>query len=140
MLPLLALSFVAAARQTSRKTRNLILWLALVVILWVLLAAIRGGADLYDNPRYRTILFLWQAVLAGYVWVWWRETRSPWFPRVVLMEVLFLLVFTQWYASRYYHWGGQLQFPVMIALILALWGLVLGVGWWQDRKRAGRGA
>lgn len=136
LLPLLILSFVSAAGQASRKTRNLILWLALLVVLWVLLSAIRGGADLYDNPRYRTILFMWQALLAGNVWVWWWDTRSPWLPRVVLMEVLFLLVFTQWYASRYYHWGGQLAFPVMIALILGLWGIVLGIGLWQDRKRA----
>ncbi|HEU4744998.1 MAG TPA: hypothetical protein VFS61_07170, partial [Anaerolineales bacterium] len=134
ILPLLIVSFVAGAGQTSRKRRNLILWLSLLVILWALLAAIRGGADLWDNPRYRTILFVWQAVLAGYVWVWWRETRNAWLPRVVLMELLFLLVFMQWYASRYYHWGGQLPFPGMIALILGLWGLVLGVGWWQDRK------
>jgi hypothetical protein len=134
LLPLLILSFVAAAGQMSRKTRNLILWLSLIIVLWVLLSALRGGADLYDNPRYRTILFLWQAVLAGYVWAWWRETRNAWFTRIVLMEVLFVLVFTQWYASRYYHWGGQLPFPVMIALILGLWGIVLGVGWWQDRK------
>jgi hypothetical protein len=136
LLPLLALSFAAAVRETSRKTRNLILWLSLLVILWALLAAIRGGADLWDNPRYRTILFLWQAVLAGYVWVWWRVTRNAWLPRVVLMELLFLLVFMQWYASRYYHWGGQLPFSVMIVLILGLWALVLGVGWWQDRTNA----
>jgi hypothetical protein len=136
LLPLLILSFVAAAGQTSGKIRNLILWLALVVILWVMLAAVRGGADLWDNPRYRTILFLWQAILAGYVWVWWRETRNAWLPRVILMEVLFLLVFTQWYASRYYHWGGQLPFAAMIGLIVGLWSLVLGIGWWQDHKRA----
>lgn len=140
LLPLLILSFVAATSQGSRKTRNLVLWLSLLVMLWVLLAALRGGADLYDNPRYRTILFLWQAVLAGYVWVWRRETRTPWFTRVVLMEILFLVVFTQWYASRYYHWGGQLPFPVMIALILGLWGIVLGIGWWQDRESAGKQA
>jgi hypothetical protein len=136
MIPLLVLSFVAAAGQGSRTSRNLTLWLSLLVWIWVLLAAIRGGADLYDNPRYRTILFVWEAVLAGIVWVWWRETRNPWFPRVVLMEVLFLLVFTQWYASRYFHWGGQLPFPVMVALIIALWSLVFGIGWWRDRKIA----
>jgi hypothetical protein len=147
MLPSLILPFVAAAGwerrpategsvEGSGKIRNLILWLSLLVWIWVLLAAIRGGADLYDNPRYRTILLVWEAVLAGIVWVWWRETRNPWFPRVVLMEVLFLLVFTQWYASRYFHWGGQLPFPVMIALIIALWGFVFGIGWWQDRKIA----
>jgi hypothetical protein len=136
MLPLLILSFTAAAGQTSRKSRNLILWLSLLVWIWVLLAALRGGADLWDNPRYRTIQFMWQAVLAGYVWIWWRDTRNPWLPRVLLMEVLFLLVFTQWYASRYYHWGGQLPFAVMIALILGLWGSVLAIGWWQDRKIA----
>ena len=140
ILPLLILSFVAATGQGSGKTRNLILWLFLLVVLWVFLAALRGGADLYDNPRYRTILFVWQAVLAGYVWVWWGETRNAWFTRVVLMEVLFLLVFTQWYASRYYHWGGQLPFPVMIALILGLWGMVLAFGWWQDRKSSGKRA
>lgn len=139
LMPLLILCFVAAARE-DRTNRSIVLWLSLVVWIWILLAAVRGGADLYDNPRYRTILFLWQALLAGYVWVWWRETRSAWLPRVALMEVLFLLVFTQWYASRYYHWGGQLPFPIMIVLILGLWGLVLGVGWWRDGKNARKSA
>jgi hypothetical protein len=134
LLPLLILSFMAAAGQTSIKRRNLLLWLSLLAWIWILLAALRGGADLWDNPRYRAILFLWQAVLAGDVWVWWREGRNPWLLRVVLMEGLFLLVFTQWYASRYYHWGGQLPFVAMIALIVGLWGAVIGIGWWQDRK------
>jgi hypothetical protein len=139
-LPLLILSFVAAAGSESRKIRNVILWLSLLVWIWILLAAIRGGADLYDNPRYRTILFVWEAVLAGTVWVWWKETRNAWLPRVVLMELLFLFVFTQWYASRYFHWGGQLPFPIMITLILALWGVVLGIGWWRDQKSTGNRA
>ena len=135
ILPALIMSFGAGAGQESSKNRNLVLWLSLLTWTWVLLAALRGGGDAWDNPRYRTILFVWQSILAGVVWVWWRETRNVWFVRVVLCEVAFLVVFTQWYASRYFHWGGQLPFAVMIALIAGLWGLIIGVGWWRDRKR-----
>jgi hypothetical protein len=138
MIPLLILSFGAGANSTSGKMRSLILWLALFSWTWVLLAALRGGGDLWDNPRYRTILFLWQAILAGYVWVWWKETQNAWLTRIVMMEVVFLLVFTQWYASRYYHLGRQLPFAMMIALILGLWGLIVGFGWWKDRKATAR--
>ncbi|HLO16987.1 MAG TPA: hypothetical protein VK206_19285, partial [Anaerolineales bacterium] len=134
LLPMLTFSFIAAAGQGSRKTRNLILWLALLTWAWILLASLRGGADLWDNPRYRTIFFVWQSILAGYVWVWWRETHNAWFTRIIWMEVVFLLFFTQWYASRYFHWGGQLPFAVMVALILGFWGIILGVGWWRDKR------
>ena len=136
ILPALIMSFGAGAGQSEKQKRNVILWLSLLTWTWILLAALRGGGDVWDNPRYRTILFVWQAILAGVVWVWWRETQNIWFIRVVLCEVAFLLVFTQWYASRYFYWGGQLPFPVMIALVVGLWGLILGVGLWSDRKRA----
>jgi hypothetical protein len=136
ILPLLILSFVAAAGARSRQTRNLLLWLALLVWAWILLAALRGGGDLWDNPRYRTLLFLWESILAGYTWVWWRETRSPWFWVIVIMELVFIVIFTLWYGSRYYHWPGQLPFPVMVALILGLWMAILGVGWWLGKRRA----
>jgi hypothetical protein len=72
---------------------------------------------------------------AGVAWAWWRETRSIWFAGVVACEVVFILVFTQWYASRYFFVGGQLPFPVMIALIVGLWGAILGAGWWLEKKR-----
>ena len=136
ILPMLILSFGAATGQESRKMRNLLLWLSLLTWIWILLASLRGGADLYDNPRYRTILFLWQSILAGAVWVWWRETRNVWFICVLLCEIIFVLVFTQWYLSRYLHWGGQLPFAVMISLILGLWGLIIGIGWWRSKSRA----
>src|SRR5215212_8714892 len=148
ILPLLILSFGAAtgsARRPdpvegSRKMKNLLLWLSLLAWIWILLASLRGGADLYDNPRYRTILFLWQSILAGYAWVWWRKTHNIWLPCVLACEIVFVLVFTQWYVSRYYYWGGQLPFAIMIGLILGLWGLILGMGWWQDQKRAAKRA
>ena len=135
-LPMLILSFRAAAGAGSSVKRNLILWLSLLTWIWILLAALRGGGDLYDNPRYRTILFLWQSIIAGYVWVWWMETQNKWIIRILAMEAVFLLVFTQWYASRYFHWGGQLPFALMVGLILGLWGIILGVGWWLDKSRA----
>jgi hypothetical protein len=135
LLPMLILSFGAATGSGSEKNRNLLLWLSLIAWMWILLAALRGGGDLFDNPRYRTILFLWQAVLAGYVWVWWRETRNVWVNRVLACEIVFLLIFTQWYASRYAKLGGQLPFTVMIALIVGLWSVILGIGWWRDKRR-----
>jgi len=139
LLPLLILSFGAAGfgveKKRSERNRNLILWLSLLVWTWILLAALRGGGDQWDNPRYRAILFLWQAILASIVWVWWRETHAAWFGRVVLCEVVFLIVFTQWYASRYYHWGGQLPFLGMVVLIFTLWVIILVVSWWQERTR-----
>jgi len=134
MLPMLILSFGAGAGEGSRKKRNIILWLTLLTWTWILLAALRGGGDSWDNPRYRTILFMWESILGGFVWVWWRETRNVWFVRVVLCEAAFLLVFTQWYVSRYFHWGGQLPFAGMIILIAGLWGTILGAGWWMDKK------
>jgi hypothetical protein len=134
MLPALILSFGAGAGNSLSKKRNIILWLSLLVWTWILLAALRGGGDSWDNPRYRTIFFVWQAILGGVVWVWWRQTRNPWFVRVVLCEAAFLLVFTQWYASRYFHWGGQLPFAGMVALIAVLWALIAGAGWWVERR------
>ena len=136
ILPFLILSFVAAAGARSRKTRNLLLWLALLVWAWIVLAALRGGGDLFDNPRYRTILFLWQSLLAGYTWVWWRETRSVWVWVVLLMELVLIVIFTLWYGSRYYYWPGQLPFPVMVAVILGLWVVILGGGWRLNKRRA----
>lgn len=140
LLPMLILSFGAGAGQGSGRKRNVVLWLALLIWTWILLSALRGGGDTWDNPRYRAILFVWQAVLAGVVWVWWQETRNAWVGRVLLCETVFLLVFTQWYASRYFHWGGKLEFPVMIAVIVVLWGIIVGLGWRLDKMRArGRG-
>ncbi|MEB2333988.1 MAG: hypothetical protein OZ914_06710 [Anaerolineaceae bacterium] len=140
LLPLLILS-VAANSNFSRdlkraeSDRNIFIWLALLVWIWILLAALRGGGDQWDNPRYRTIMFMWQALLAGHVWIWRQETRSVWFVRTIACEGVFILIFTQWYASRYFHIGGQMPFVVMIAAIVGLWGAIVGGGWWLDRRR-----
>jgi len=135
LLPALILSFAASAGAGAEKKRKLLMWLSLAVWVWVLLTALRGGGDQWDNPRYRAILFLWQAILAGNVWVWWRETRNAWCQRVIAMEIAFVAVFGQWYANRYLHIGPQLPFAEMVIVILGLWGVILVWSIWRDRRR-----
>mgnify|MGYP000847462728 FL=1 len=134
LLPALLFAGLPGAGSGSAGERKVWLWLWAVAWAWVLFTALRGGGDQWDNPRYRTILFLWQALLAGQAWVWWRETCNPWFTRVLLGELAFLAVFSQWYASRYFHWGGQMGFGGMVGLILGLWALIGVGGWWWDRR------
>lgn len=133
LLPALILSFGAAAGLGDVKRRNLLIWLAVSVWGWILLTSLRGGADQWDNPRYRTIMFLWQALLAAYVWVWWRETRNPWFLRVITMELVFLFFFGQWYINRYLHLGSQYPFGQIVMIILGLWAGIFIFGVWRDR-------
>ncbi len=136
MLPALILSVGASAGQGVERKRRLFLWLSFIVWAWVILTALRGGGDAWDNPRYRSILFVWQAILAGNVWVWWRESQNAWVTRVIAMEFVFLTFFGQWYANRYLHFGPQLPFSLMVILIAGLWALILFWGLWRDRKRS----
>lgn len=134
LLPLLVFSVVAAWKQLSSGEGRAWLWFAVVAWAWVVLAALRGGGDQWDNPRYRAILFTWQALAAGHAWTWWRQTRSPWFGRILLMEAAFLLVFSQWYASRYLELGGRLSFGWMVVVILGAWSLIALAGVVRDRR------
>jgi hypothetical protein len=136
MLPVLIMSFVASAGSGPEKNRRLLLWLSFIVWVWILFTALRGGGDQWDNPRYRSILFLWQAVIAGNVLVWLKESKNVWFLRIVAMEIVFLTFFSQWYANRYFLIGEQLPFAQMIIIILFLWALIFVWGLWRDQKRS----
>jgi len=136
LLPMLILSFIAGPVSGFEKKRPLWMWITLLAWTWILLSSLRGGGDDWDNSRYRTLLFMWQALMGGYVWVWWRETRSVWFGRALACEIVFLLVFTYWYASRYFWGGAKFPFAWMVALIFGLWVLIVGVGLWLDKRRA----
>ena len=136
LLPMLILSFIARSVSGFETKRPLWVWISLLAWIWILLASLRGGGDEWDNPRYRALLFVWQALMGGCVWVWWRETRNAWFIRVLACEVVFLLVFTQWYASRYLGWGGKLGFAPMIGLIFGIWFVIVVAGLWLDRRHA----
>jgi hypothetical protein len=136
LLPLLILSFIAGSGSGFEKKRPLWMWITLLAWTWILLASLRGGGDEWDNPRYRALFFLWQALVGGYVWVWWHETRNAWFWRVIVCEVVYLLIFAQWYTSRYWMWGGKLPFGQMVGLIFGIWVLIVASGLWLDRRQA----
>jgi hypothetical protein len=132
LVPLLFYAPFASFRTSHGPARRLLLWLTAASWTWIIISALRGGADQWDNPRYRVILIAVQAIVAAYAWV----HRDRWLVRGLIVEGIFVLVFTQWYVSRYYHLGGQLPFGVMILLIVILAALILVGGWWWDRKSA----
>ncbi|MEJ5225536.1 MAG: hypothetical protein WHV44_13855, partial [Anaerolineales bacterium] len=114
--------------------RRLWVWMAAMGWLWIVIAALRAGGDQWDNPRYRVIFLLIQAMLFAYAW---QGRGSAWFGRVLAMEGVFLFFFGQWYISRYWAVPGQLPFAVMVALIVLCWGVIVagGLVWDARRKR-----
>jgi len=139
LLPLMIYSLIAAWRAPRGPERRVWLWIVSVSWLWILICSIRGGGDQWDNPRYRLILFGFEALAAGYAWVGWRAQRDGWLPRIAAVEGLAVLIFLQWYISRYYHWGRQIPFFLMIGLIVLVSAAILGGGWlWDRRAAAGR--
>jgi 4-amino-4-deoxy-L-arabinose transferase-like glycosyltransferase len=133
--PLLLYAFIAAWKNDNPRERYLWFWFTLISWMWIILTALRGGADQWDNPRYRAILLLWQALAAGYALACSRLRSDVWLVRIFLVEGIFLAVFTQWYISRYYNLGSQIPFGWMVGLIIGSSLLVLvGGGLWDRHK------
>ncbi len=138
LLPLLGYAVVRVWRlEPSRKRRWLIL-MALMVWAWVLIASARAGGDQWDNPRYRTILLPWMALVGGWAIQFAQKNRDVWFTRILMMEGLLLAVITGWYLGRYNPAIPSFGFGHMVAMILVLSGLTLGLGWLNDRKRSAK--
>ena len=134
LVPLLFYAPFAATRSEGGEKRRLWYWLIAIVWIWSIIAALRGGADQWDNPRYRAILIVIESLVAAFAWV----NRDHWLTRWVILEIIFLVFFTQWYASRYYHLGGQIPFGWMVAIIFAFAVFILGGGGWLDRRKVRR--
>ncbi|MBG0771702.1 MAG: hypothetical protein H0S82_08330 [Anaerolineaceae bacterium] len=139
LIPLLVYAAVRLWTAESKSRRQ---WLGVfmaVVVVWILIASARAGGDQWDNPRYRTIFLPWMALLAGWGMDYLASHKDRWFWRILAMEIVFLLVFTEWYFSRYLLIGPKLSFPVIVGLIVGINLLILGGGLVRDlreRKRA----
>lgn len=136
ILPLLIYAPLAAWRTTPGRERRLWLWFSFFSWSWILICAIRAGGDQWDNPRYRLIFFGFEALVAGYAWLRWREHQDAWLPRIALLEIICLLLYGQWYLARYYLIG--IHFPIMVVLSLSLLltTIIIPGGWLWDRWRA----
>lgn len=138
-LPFLLYSPIAAWKSQPGYERRLWLWLSAFSWLWILISAIRGGGDQWDNPRYRLIFFAWQALAAAHAWLWWRERRDAWLPRIVLLEIVSVLLYGQWYLSRYQLIGIHLPALLVVGLSLIFVVAVFAGGWLWDLWRSKRG-
>ena len=133
--PLLLYAFIATWKNDNPRERRLWLWITVISWLWIILTALRGGGDQWDNPRYRAILLLWQALASGYAWACFRLKTDSWLVRIWLIEGIFLAFFTQWYLSRYHHIGGQIPFGWLVGLIIGSSLIVLiGGAWWDHHQ------
>lgn len=133
--PILLYALVTAWKNNNPRERYLWLWIIFTSWVWIILTALRGGGDQWDNPRYRAILLLWQALAAGYAIMRFRLRNDSWLVRIFIIEGIFLAFFTQWYLSRYFHIGGQLSFGWMIGVIIGSSLIILLGGEWLDHKR-----
>jgi hypothetical protein len=127
LIPLLFYGLIAAWKSPDPRERRVWLWFGFVIWIWIILVSTRAGADQWDNPRYRVIMLPWQALFAAYAWTFWLEIRDRWLPRIVVVEIVFLVVFSLWYAGRYYHVVPKFNFLAYAAFLLAV-GAVIMVG------------
>jgi 4-amino-4-deoxy-L-arabinose transferase-like glycosyltransferase len=140
LAPFLLYSPIALMRKLDRGERRRMLVMVLTLLLWIVISSLRAGGDDWDNPRYRIAFMPWLALAAPWALAKAREARDAWLARLIAVEMVFLLFFTNWYFSRYFNWFGRLPFWTMIAWIVGLSGLIVvgGIVWdsraWLARK------
>jgi len=132
MLPLLIYTTVAIRGEKDPRARSQLIWTTFVSWIWILICSARAGGDQWDNPRYRVIAMPFLAILSGWGWMWAKEHQFVWLKRIWLVEGVFLLFFTQWYASRYYQSFGRLDLKVMMGLIVIIGSAILAGGYLKD--------
>lgn len=135
LLGILAFAPFHALRRNGE--RSLVRVFTLVVWLVILVAAYRGGSDMWDNPRYRAIFISLQAALAARIIVEENRTRDPWLRRSLLCAAAILAWFFPWYLQRYYSVGWTVTDPFRILLLGCITGaLLLLADWAGARPRA----
>ena len=133
LLPVLLYSIVPIFRMTDKRQRLAWLWLWLVVWIWILISAARGGGDQWDNPRYRTILLVFQAILAAQVISIEQKSHQRWLGRLLVIEALFVACFAAWTWTRKDANPFLLPLGGIVAFFIAASLLILVGDWLWER-------
>ncbi len=104
----------------------------MTVVIWlvILVAAFRGGSDMWDNPRYRAIFAGIQIALAAKIFVVEDRTRDPWLRRALLMVLAILGWFIPWYLRRYYAIPWPISDPFRVIWLGICSGVLLALADW----------
>jgi hypothetical protein len=112
---------------------------ALILIVWVgiLFAAVRGGGDLWDNPRYRVVIAGLQACVVAWGLQRQKETKDPWLRRVAVTVGMLIVWFLAWYVDRkVIEYGWPVTNMVHLgALAIASGAAYIAWDWWRLSKR-----
>ena len=136
LLPFLLYSLLPIWKMADKRQRLAWVWLWLVTWIWILLSSARAGGDQWDNPRYRVILLIFQAALAGNALTWQRVTQDRWLARILAVEGVFLVLFGYWYFTRKTVLN-LIIFNVfeVLAAIAVISAAIFIIGWLSDRRR-----
>lgn len=135
LLPLLVFSIIPLLKEQKEDQRSAWLWLFIITWTWIAISALRAGGDQWDNPRYRAILLMFQALLAAKAWLDYCVARNPWFVRILAVELIFTVLFSYWYATRYFSILPSFSFSLLVPLIVILSAAVVLGGWWLDVRK-----
>ena len=138
MLPFLAYAPFAAAKMDGEQKRRW-LWLSLGIWLWALIASLRGGADQWDNPRYRVILLGWQALVVAQTFLALKKAQGRWLLRILGVEAILLLFFSHWYMYRYLNTGFNIGIRNTIGLAIGVSILFVVADWLIEKWKARTG-
>lgn len=134
-LPVLFYAPIALWKSPAGLKRRLLTATLIIVAIWAVISSLRAGGDIWDNPRYRVLIIPWIALLTAWCWNYAREHRDRWLLRWYLVFGIFVVIFSNWYLYRNYHFGIWIDFWLMIALIVGLSLVVLGEGVIEEYRR-----
>jgi hypothetical protein len=134
LLGLLAYAFLRAwiKKDTDHFTRAL----TIIIGLWFLIAALRGGGDQDDNPRYRAVLLSLQIPLAAWGWVGQRRSADPIFRRAVVTAGFIIAWAFLWYLRRIYPLPGIETDPFKIIGLGLACGALYSI--WDWARESGK--